>query len=102
MLTPVQYRQGERLCGVWLTFSIEIAATAAALSNNQQTATPTVPPPPDFSDGTPVFLYAVICSSDAFRRQFFFWPNVYDFIADSINHFFSLLKISDLVANGSQ
>ena len=26
--------------------------------------TPTVPPPPDLSDGTPVYLYAVICSSD--------------------------------------
>ena len=25
---------------------------------------PTVPPPPDLSDGTPVYLYAVICSSD--------------------------------------
>ena len=26
--------------------------------------TPTVPPPPDLSDGTPVYLYAVIRSSD--------------------------------------
>jgi len=26
--------------------------------------TPTVPPHPDLSDGTPVYLYAVICSSD--------------------------------------
>jgi hypothetical protein len=25
---------------------------------------PTVPPPPDLSDGTPVYLYAVICSPD--------------------------------------
>jgi len=26
--------------------------------------TPTVPPPPDLSDGTPVYLYAVICTSE--------------------------------------
>jgi hypothetical protein len=30
----------------------------------QSSLTPTVPPPPDLSDGTPVYLYAVICSSD--------------------------------------
>ena len=26
--------------------------------------TPTVPPPPDLRDGTPVYLYAVICTAD--------------------------------------
>ena len=27
-------------------------------------ADPTIPPPPELSDGTPVYLYAVFCSSD--------------------------------------
>jgi hypothetical protein len=33
-------------------------------ARNPRGMTPTVPPPPDLSDGTPVYLYAVICSSD--------------------------------------
>jgi len=35
-----------------------------ALGEIQPSLTPTVPPPLDLSDGTPVYLYAVICSSD--------------------------------------
>ena len=37
------------------------SASTAGLDPSSQT--PTVPPPPDLSDGTPVYLYAVICSS---------------------------------------
>ena len=41
-----------------------ISLSVPTLLKFRPAKTPTVPPPPDLSDGTPVYLYAVICSSD--------------------------------------